>query len=136
MSIYEVLCRITKIGVLAMDSSPQGDSLLRIVLIILAIIVLFPILMMAFAMPMMRMMGWWGSGGSQIGLSPLWGIGVMVLFLAILLGIGYFLYRSIMEGQVHSHDRALEELRIAYARGELDDEEYEQRRNRLQQEYD
>lgn len=122
-----------------MSSQHQRDSQLRIVLIVLAAIVLFPLLMMVFAMPMMGMMGWWwgGSGGGPgMGLSPFWGIGMMLLFLVVLLGVGYFLYRGLIGGQVRSHDRALEELRTAYARGDLSDEEYEQRLERLQHDPD
>ncbi|MFC6889941.1 SHOCT domain-containing protein [Halorubrum trueperi] len=89
--------------------------------------------MMMFALPTMGMMGWWwGGGGSGMGVAPMWGIGMMLLFLLVLLGIGYVLYRGLVDGQVLEHDRALEELRTAYARGDLTDEEFEQRRQRLQ----
>ncbi|QLG26506.1 SHOCT domain-containing protein [Halorarum halophilum] len=116
-----------------MASQQQGDSFVRVVLVVLGVIVLFPVLMMVFAMPMMGMMGWWwGGNSSAMGLSPLWGIGMMLLFLAVLLGIGYLLYRGITNSRVHEYDRAIEELRTAYARGDLSDEEYEQRRQRLQ----
>lgn len=115
-----------------MSSQHQGDSILRIVLIVLAVIVLFPLLMMVFAMPMMGMMGWWwGGSASGMGVSPIWGIGMMLLFLIVVLGVGYFLYRGLIGGQVLEHDSALEELRMAYARGDLTDDEFEQRRQRL-----
>lgn len=113
-----------------MSRGYQNESLLKIVLVIIAVILLLPLLMMAFAMPMMSMMGWWGGGGPGGGFAPMWGIGMMVLFLAVLIGIGYFLYRSLI-GQQITRDPAFEELRLAYARGELSDEEYEQRRERL-----
>ena len=116
-----------------MSSQHQGDSLLRIVLIVLAVIVLFPLLMMVSAMPMMGMMGWWwGGGGPGMGVSPIWGIGMMLLFLVVLLGVGYFLYRGLVGGSVLEHDRALEELRTAYARGDLTGDEFEERRQRLE----
>ncbi|MFC4451176.1 SHOCT domain-containing protein [Halorussus aquaticus] len=111
----------------------QADSFLWIGLAILLVILFVPLLMMTFAMPMMGMMGWWNGGGLRTGFSPLWGTGMMVLFLVVLLGIGYLLYRAIVRGGVRDYDPALEELRTAYARGELSDEEYEQRLNRLQQ---
>nr|WP_208020319.1 hypothetical protein [Haloplanus aerogenes] len=44
-------------------------------------IVLFPLLMMVFAMPMMGMMGWWWGGGMAGSLSPLWGIGMRLVVL-------------------------------------------------------
>lgn len=110
--------------------------LLRIVLIVLAVIVLFPLLMMVFAMPMMGMMGWWGGGGMAGGLSPLWGIGMMLVWFVVLVGIGYLLYRGLVGGVGSSiiTDRALEELRVAYARGDLSEEEFEERRANLRRE--
>lgn len=47
----------------------------------------------------------------------MWGIGMMLLFFIVLLGIGYFLYRTVTRGAFSGNDAALEELRIAYARG-------------------
>lgn len=60
------------------------------------------------------------------------GIGMMFLFLVILLGIGYFLYRAMARGALSGNDSILEELRIAYTRGTLSQEEFEQRRDGLQ----
>jgi putative membrane protein len=119
-----------------MSTERTSDGLLRIVLIVLAVIVLFPLLMMVFAMPMMGMMGWWWGGGMAGGLSPLWGIGMMLVWLVVLVGIGYLLYRGLVGGVGSSltGDRALEELRVAYARGDLSDEEFEERRTKLSHE--
>ncbi|MFB6131115.1 MAG: SHOCT domain-containing protein [Salinigranum sp.] len=118
-----------------MATTDTGDGLARVVLVVLAVLVLFPLLMMVFAMPMMGMMGWWWGGGRVgSGLSPLWGIGMMLVWLVVLVGVGYFLYRGLV-GRVDAGrdaDPALEELRMAYARGELTDQEYEERRERLQ----
>lgn len=117
-----------------MGNQQRGNSLLPVVVGILAVVLVVPLLMMVFSMPMMGMMGWWWNGGGPgTGLSPLWGIGMMLLFLAVLLGIGYFLFRTFVRDQISDRDPALEELRTAYARGELSDEEYEQRRKRLQE---
>jgi len=46
------------------------------------------------------------------GLSPLWGIGMMLVWLVVLVGIGYLLYRGLVGGVGSSltGDRALEEL--------------------------
>ncbi|MBX0297964.1 SHOCT domain-containing protein [Haloarcula nitratireducens] len=119
-----------------MSTERTSDSLLRIVLIVLAVIVLFPLLMMVFAMPMMGMMGWWWGGGIAGGLSPLWGIGMMLVWLVILVGIGYLLYRGLVGrvGSSMANERALEELRVAYARGDLSEEEFEKRRANLSRE--
>lgn len=62
------------------------------------------------------------------------GVGMMLVWLVVLVGIGSFLYRD-LAGRVdtsRSGDPALEALRMAYARGELSEEEYEERRERLQ----
>ncbi|WP_396613864.1 SHOCT domain-containing protein (plasmid) [Haloferax sp. S1W] len=119
-----------------MSTERTSDGLLRIVLIVLAVIVLFPMLMMIFAVPMIGMMGWWWGGGMAGGLSPLWGIGMMLVWLVVLVGIGYLLYRGLIGGVGSSiaGDRALEELRVAYARGDLSDEEFEERRAKLSRE--
>lgn len=52
-------------------AATDTDSLLRTVLIVIALIFLFPMVMMVFAVPLMGMMGWWGGVGSQVGISPL-----------------------------------------------------------------
>ena len=117
-----------------MTTRRSNDGLIRIVVVILGVVVLFPLLMMVFAMPMMGMMGWWWGDGMAGGLSPLWGLGMMLVWLVVLLGIGYLLYRGLVGGlraDVPS-DPALEELRLAYARGDLTEEEFEERRAQLQ----
>lgn len=120
-----------------MATNDSNDGSLRIVVIVLGILVLFPLLMMVFAMPMMGMMGlWWGDGMAGIGLSPLWGLGMMLAWLVVVLGIGYLLYRGLVGGLQTgaASDPALEELRIAYARGDLTEEEFEERRAKLRTE--
>jgi putative membrane protein len=64
--------------------------------------------------------GWW-----------IMGIAFQFLFLLLLLGGSYFVVRRLLD-QRESRDPALEELRRTYARGELSDEEYETRKNRLE----
>lgn len=58
-------------------------------------------------------------------------------FLLLLVGGGYLLYRSLRgNGDTDyfgTSDTALDELRLAYARGDLSEEEFEMRRKRLQQ---
>ena len=107
------------------------DDTLKIVLIVLAIIVLGPMLMM-FAFPLMGMWGGGMMGGyGMYGGSSLWGIGMMLVWLVVLVGGGYLVYRWLSSGGGIAADPALEELRIAYARGDLTEEEYEQRRSKL-----
>lgn len=112
----------------------SGDSLVQVVLLVLGIIILLPLLMMVFAIPMMGMMGmgWWGMGQFGGGFSPWWGVGMMLVWLVVPLGIGYLVYRAVTHGHIANRDGALEELRHAYARGELSDEEFERRRERLE----
>lgn len=117
------------------SSMSSEDTLLQTVLIIVAVIVLLPLLMMALAMPMMW---FWGgghmwNGGMWNGTGATWGGLLMwLVFLAVLVGIGYLLYRAVSTPTSRETDPALEELRTAYARGDLSDEEFEQRRQRLQ----
>ena len=115
-----------------MSTREADGSLIRIIVIVLAVLLFFPMLMMVFAFPLMGMLGWWGGVGPG-GFSPLWGIGMMLVWLFILVGIGYVLYRAVARGSFGVDDRALEELRVAYARGNLSDEKYEQRREALEQ---
>lgn len=118
-----------------MSTARTSGGLLRVVVIVLGVLLLFPLLMMVFAMPMMGMMGWWWGGGMMNSFSPLWGIGMVLVWLVVLLAIGYLIYR-VLVGQVAPEpgtDPVLEELRLAYARGDLTDEEFEERRRNLQQ---
>lgn len=114
----------------------SNDGLLRVVVVILGVLVLFPVLMMLFAMPMVGMMGWYWDGGATGGLPPLLGLGLLVVWLAVLLGIGYLLYRGLVGamGSSRTGDPALDELRLAYARGDLSEEEFEARRAKLESE--
>lgn len=116
-----------------MSTESTADRTLRVVLLVLAVLVLLPMLLMVVAMPMMGMMGWWWDGGTA-RFSPLWGIGMMLVWLVVFVGIGYLLYRGLVAGgssATGSTDPALEELRLAYARGDLSEEEFETRREKL-----
>lgn len=106
------------------------DSLLRVLLVVLAVLILLPVVTMGMAMPMM---GMWFGGGPGMGFSSITSLVVWLLVLALLVGLGFLLYRS-LSGGITSGDPALEELRIAYARGEVSEEEYETRRERLRRE--
>lgn len=112
----------------------DSDALVRTLLIILAIIILAPLLMMLFAFPMMGL--WSGghmwNGTGTTGSSWLWLL-LWALFLAVLLGVGSLFVRAAF-GPSRNADTALEELRVAYARGDLSSEEFEERRERLRRE--
>ena len=119
-----------------MSTERSSDGLSRVVLIVLALVLGLPLVMMVFAMPLMGLMGWGWSGGMMTGgLWPLWGIGMMLVWLLLLAGGGYLLYRALAGvGSSPSTDPALEELRVAYARGDLTEEEFEERRATLRRE--
>lgn len=106
-----------------------ADSLVRLVVLALGIVLLVPLVLMLILMPMMGWM-WGGMANGAMG----WGMGGLLgwlLVLALVAGVGYVLYRGLPPDET---DPAVEELRLAYARGELDDEEFEQRRRRLESE--
>ncbi len=61
------------------------------------------------------------------GLSPLWGLGMMLVWLIILIGVGYLIYRGLVSNFKSSKktNQALEELGMDYVRGVLSEEEFE-----------
>lgn len=115
-----------------MSDQRQNNSLVWVVFVVVAVIVLLPLFMMMFMMSMMGMMGWWGGGGTGVVFSPVWNIMMMLIGLIVVVGLGYILYRGLIRSQDSQYDRALVELRTTYARGEISDEEFERRRERLQ----
>jgi putative membrane protein len=107
-------------------SDSNETNLATILLVGLAILVLGSTLMMGFAMPMLgEMYGYGGMDGFGI-------IGVLIqlVFLLVVLGGGYLLVRRVTD-HTASRDGAMDELRTAYARGDLSDEEFETRREKL-----
>jgi len=112
-----------------MSSSNQLDTT-TIVLLIFGAIILLPLLTMGFG-GMMGYGGIMGYGGTTSGWWPFVGMLVPLIFLLILLGGGYLVFQRMSETQT-SRDPAMEELRTAYARGDLTDEEFEARRERLE----
>lgn len=115
----------------------SSDALLRLVAIVVVLVILLPILMMSVFVLFMWGMGGWGGGmmgGWGGGMMTGWGMygGLMLLVWVLVLGgIAYFVFRWLAGSRTDSADPALEELRIQYARGELSDEEFEEREARL-----
>jgi putative membrane protein len=112
----------------------DSEDLLRVALVALALLVVTPIVVMAVMTPMMGL--WWTGGEMGPGMmygdggaGGLWWVGAMLLPLLVLAVLGYAAYRLVSSGK--DTDAALEELRLAYARGDLSDEEYETRHERL-----
>jgi putative membrane protein len=120
-----------------MPTNSDDTRLVTLLLVIIGAVFIFPLFFMGFGMigfgPMIG--GTWGGHMWGDGTMPGWmfivGIVMQLLFLAALVGGGYLIYRAVTGG-VSGSDQALEELRLAYARGELTDEEYEQRREALE----
>lgn len=114
-----------------MTTNTNDRQLVWIVLAVLAAILVLPAFGMGFGMmgtgPMMG--GMW-DGGHLSGWMVVVGLGMQFLFLAVVVGTVYLAHRA-MTGE-ESGDPALEELRSAYARGDLSDEAYERRRERLE----
>lgn len=118
--------------------APNSDDtqLVRIAIVLVAALILLPMLFVGLAMVGYGSMmggfdhGMWG-GGVTPGWFALFGVLMQLLFLGALIVGGYLVYREVA-GSDGSPDRALEELRLAYARGDLTDEEYERRREKLE----
>ena len=113
----------------------QTESLTRTVLLVLLALVAIPLVMMLVMMPLMGGFGWaqmggwmWNGSGGWIGM-----LLTMLLPLLPLVGVGALIARSLTSTSTQSADDAVAELRRAYARGELSDDEFERRRERLEQ---
>lgn len=129
------------------DRDPVTRTVLA-VFAVLGLLVLLPVSMMTFAMSAMGttggmgmmsgrgtmsgmgMMG--GMGGPAGGFSPVFGLGAMVVWLVVLAGVGYVVYsRVVGKTDDEQGESALAELREAYVRGDLTEEEFERRVEKL-----
>jgi putative membrane protein len=114
-----------------MSSGDQLDPT-TILLLILGAFILLPLLMMGLGFGgMMGYGGMMGQYGSTGGWWPFVGMLIPLIFLLVLIGGSYLVFRRVSETQP-SHNPAMEELRLAYARGDLTDEEFEARREKLE----
>jgi len=68
------------------ERTSERDRPLRLILIVVASILIIPLVLMAVMMPMMWMVGGMETGGA-VSMSPVWGIGMMLVFLLIVLGV-------------------------------------------------
>jgi putative membrane protein len=120
-----------------MSQNTGNTQLVTVLLVVVGVLVLFPMLFMGVGMMGFGTMmgGMWGGGMWGDGTMSGWSFAISILFqllvLAILVGGGYLVYRAATGGD-DGTDPAIEELRSAYARGDLTDEEYEQRREALE----
>ncbi|WP_255196968.1 SHOCT domain-containing protein [Halorarius litoreus] len=124
-----------------MTTTTTDRQLVAAVLVALGAILVIPALLMGFGMMGYGSMmggtggpGMWGFGMGEAGTVSGWlvavGIVLQLLMLAVLVGAGYLIYRAVTG--TAGGDRAMEELRLAYARGDLTDEEFESRKAALE----
>lgn len=111
-----------------MSSSTQLDTT-TVVLLLLGAVLLLPLLVMGIGGGMMGYGGMMGGYDTTVGWWPVWML-VPITVLLVLLGGGYLVARRLTDSQT-ARSPALEELRLAYARGDLTDDEFERRRAKL-----
>lgn len=96
---------------------------------VLAALLAIPLVIMGVLMPLMVLV----KGGKMMGAVGSLGMIMPIIPLAILSVLAYSLYTySGSDEERQKSGSSLEELRSAYARGDLSDEEFENRRDRLQ----
>jgi putative membrane protein len=111
-----------------MASSGDVDTT-TVILLLVGVLVVLPFVPMGMGgmMGYGHMTGWSGTG---TGWWPLVGLLGRLLVVVVLLGGGYLIVRRATATGA-GRDPAMAELRQAYARGDLTDEEFEERRERL-----
>jgi putative membrane protein len=105
----------------------RDDSGIRTIATVVAVLFAIPVLMMS----VMVLLGLSGVGGMP-GHAGGWRILLPVIPLIIFGSAVYVLYTGIGGRGEQETDRGLDELRAAYARGDLSETEFENRRERLQ----
>lgn len=112
-----------------MSQTAESDSLIKLVIVIAAVLILGPILLMLVAAPFMG--GMMLLGVPRAGGFAFVGLLMSLLVPLLLIVAAVVLYRR--WGEREREDEALRELRMAFARGEIDREEFEERREALVQ---
>lgn len=110
------------------------NSALKTALAVVAALAAIPLVVMVLVMPAMGLFG----GGHAVGGPGGWQVLLPLIPLTIVGGLVYLLYTRTTDRNYAGTDtregqsaRALDELRAAYARGDLSTEEYETRRETL-----
>jgi len=111
------------------SQTADSDSLVKLVIVIAAVLILGPVLLMLVAAPFMG--GMMLLGVPRAGGFAFVGLFMTLLFPLLLIVAAVVLYRR--WGEREREDEALRELRMAFARGEIDREEFEERREALEQ---
>lgn len=110
---------------------PSNRDLLWIVVGIIILLVVLPMIMVAFVWPMS---GMWDGGHMWDGDGTGWAaLMAWIIIMAILIGAIILLVRAFRPDQGSQPDPAIEALRLAFARGEISEEEYTDRRESLKQ---
>lgn len=105
----------------------RTDSGLRTIATVVAILFAIPVLMMS----VMVLLGLSGVG-QMPGHAGGWQMLLPIIPLVVFGSAVYVLYTGIGDGSERETDRGLDELRTAYARGDLSETEFENRQSRLQ----
>lgn len=111
-----------------MSQPTDSESLLKLVIVIAAVVILAPAILMLLMVPL--------AGGMMMSVPRTGGfafVGLLMMLVVPLLLIAaiVILYRQWRDRD--REDEALRELRLAFARGEIDREEFEERREALLQ---
>jgi putative membrane protein len=118
-----------------MSTSRPRDANVRLALLI-AILIFVPLLLVLFILELLDVVLIWIVTRTTRSLPIVWAFALMFLLLVVVLGMGYMFSKSVESVAMSRPDPALEELRIAYARGEITREEFRERRTDLRGEHD
>ncbi len=108
----------------------DSSDLVRHLVLIVALVILMALLVLVLGWPAMGVWSghhMWGSAGTSWLL--VWLVGILLL-----IGGLYIVVRLHRQSVGGDEDQAMEALRLAYAQGEFSYEEFEERRERLEQE--
>lgn len=118
---------------LGVEPMSLNDTAVRTAILVVVLLVAVPLLAMLLMMPMMAA-GGWGMHPTGHGPAAGWAwFPMLVIPLLILAGLGYLGYRVVIQDADTTPRSPLADLRAAYARGDLTEAQFEQRRDRLLQ---
>ena len=117
-----------------MSTSRPRDANVGLALLI-AILIFVPLLLVLFVFELLDLVLIWIVTRTTRSLPIVWAFALMFLLLVVVLGMGYMFSRSVESVATSRPDPAIEELRIAYARGDITREEFRERRTDLRGEH-
>ncbi len=113
-----------------MDADSDALSNAHVGLVALGVLVLFPLLLLLVVIPLFGGLGLWNGPGSS--LSAVTGVGIAGFSLAVLGGVGLFLYRTLTTAASRRAPTP-QDLQFAHSQGEVSDEEIEALTSHLDQ---